>query len=722
MSPATPTSEKSPDDGSPEAPILTAGRNCWRVARAERVAVLVDAERYFAALADALERARHRVFLIGWDFHSRVRLRRSGSDDDRDSELAAFLDALARRRRKLRIHVLEWDFSLIYLPEREALRAYRFAARTHRRVKFRFDAEHPIGGSHHQKMVVIDDAVAFSGGIDITSHRWDTREHTADEPRRTNPDGHRYAPFHDIQAAVDGEAARALGELARERWHVATGKQIDPVTAEVDPWPPSLEPQLRGVDVGIARTRAAYGGAPAVREVEALYRESIAAARRWIYIENQYLTARRMAEDLAQRLREPDGPEVVIVLPERCSGWLEEGSMGVLRDQFLRLLREADAHDRLQLYHPRVPGLGASECVNVHAKLMVVDDRLLRVGSANLANRSMGLDSECDLAFEARPAEQARSIAGIRDDLLAEHLGVPTNEVTETLAATGSLVRAVEALRGGPRTLVPVSETSPEWNAELAERFRVFDPERPLDVHELLPQMGEVPDIGVRSPTLFRAAALAGIAGLALALWRFTPLAELVTPTALAGLGEALRGSALGALASVALMGLACLAFVPVTAMIVACGLVFPPGVGFAIALAGSTLGAALGYGLGRGLWRDAVHRLAGQRFRGISKRLRRRGILATATVRIVPIAPFGVVNLVAGASHVRLRDFLVGTVLAMAPGTAVLVFASDRILRAVSAPDAGTIVTAIAAAAGAAAVVLALRRWGPFRSGDASA
>jgi len=95
---------------------------------------------------------------------------------------------------------------------------------------------------------------------------------------------------------------------------------------------------------------------------------------------------------------------------------------------------------------------------------------------------------------------------------------------------------------------------------------------------------------------------------------------------------------------------------------------------------------------------------------------------LATATVRIVPIAPFGVVNLVAGASHVRLRDFLVGTVLAMAPGTAVLVFASDRILRAVSAPDAGTIVTAIAAAAGAAAVVLALRRWGPFRSGDASA
>ena len=720
MSHEPPASETSPEDTNAAAALLTAGRTCWRVERAARAAVLVDGERYFGALAAALERAEQCVFLLGWDFHSRVRLRRDDSDDDVPDELAALLDALVRRNRKLHIYVLEWDFSLLYLPEREALRAYRFAARTHRRVRFRFDAEHPIGASHHQKIAVIDDAVAFVGGLDLTSHRWDTRAHAAENSRRVDPDGKPYAPFHDIQMAVDGDAAAALGELARQRWHTATGQQIDPVSAQNDPWPEALAPQLRDVDVGIARTQPAYADNPPVQEVEALYRESIAAAERWIYIENQYLTARAMAECLAQRLREPDGPEVVIVLPERCSGWLEESSMGVLRDHFLRLLREADDHDRLRLYQPRVPGLGQGKFLNVHAKLMVVDDRLLRVGSANLANRSMGLDTECDLAIEAGDAAQERAIASIRNDLLAEHLDVGTETVDEVLAKTGSLVRTVEELRGGDRTLEPVVESTEEWTAEFAERFRVFDPEQPLAVDDLLAQMGEASDLGEVSARPIRALALLVFVVLALALWRFTSLADLVTPTALADLGDVLDGSVLGGVASAVLLGFATLLFVPVTAMIVACGLVFPPVIGIAVALAGSTLGAALGYVLGRGLWRDAVHRIAGQRFQSVSRRLGRRGILSTAAVRLVPIAPFGVVNLVAGASHVGLRDFLVGTVVAMAPGTAVLVFASDRVFRAFSAPDAGTVATAIAAVAGAVGVLLLVRRFQPFGRRDA--
>ena len=274
--------------------------------------------------------------------------------------------------------------------------------------------------------------------------------------------------------------------------------------------------------------------------------------------------------------------------------------------------------------------------------------------------------------------------------------------------------------RGGDRTLEPVVESTEEWTAEFAERFRVFDPEQPLAVDDLLAQMGEASDLGEVSARPIRALALLVFVVLALALWRFTSLADLVTPTALADLGDVLDGSVLGGVASAVLLGFATLLFVPVTAMIVACGLVFPPVIGIAVALAGSTLGAALGYVLGRGLWRDAVHRIAGQRFQSVSRRLGRRGILSTAAVRLVPIAPFGVVNLVAGASHVGLRDFLVGTVVAMAPGTAVLVFASDRVFRAFSAPDAGTVATAIAAVAGAVGVLLLVRRFQPFGRRDA--
>jgi len=694
------------------AKLLVPGETCWRLERAARAAFLVDGEHYFETLAEALERARHRAILLGWDFHTRVALRRNGAPRAFPDELAAFLDALARRRRELRIFVLEWDFAMLYWTEREALRAYRFRARTHRRVRFRFDAECPIGASHHQKLVVIDDALAFVGGLDVTSGRWDTRAHAAEESRRIDPDGRRYAPFHDVQMAVDGPAAKALGELARERWRRATGQRLAPVQNDHDPWPSQLAPQLRDVEVGIARTDPGADQRPPVREVEALYRAGIAAARRWIYIENQYLTSNAVAESLAARLREPDGPEIVIVAPERCSGWLEESSMGVLRDRIAGSLREADDHGRLRILHPRLPGLGDGDQLNVHSKVMVVDDRLVRVGSANLSERSMGLDTECDLAIEAQRPEDERAIARFRDDLLAEHLGTDAQRVEEVLAREGSLIRIVQELGGGERRLERVELTSSELTRELAERLRVFDPEQPLRFEELLPRLGA--SEGTRRTTgTVRTVAMLALCAVAFVLWRFTALSDLVEPGALASLGADIRHSPLAAPLSVLCLGLATLAFVPVTALIVACGIVFSPMVAFGVALAGSALGAAAGYALGRGLWRDAVQRLAGGSFQRVSRRLGRRGILATATVRMLPVAPFGLVNLVAGASHVRMRDFLLGTVLAMAPGIAVLVFASDRIVRTLVAPDATTVMTAIATAACTALVLLLGRRAG---------
>ena len=113
------------------------------------------------------------------------------------------------------------DFSIIYTFEREPMPAVNFGWRSHRRLHFALDGEHPVGASHHQKVVVIDDRVAFAGGMDLTFARWDTSEHRPNDPRRKLGDGNIARPMHDVQVAASGGTARALGDLFRARWQGA---------------------------------------------------------------------------------------------------------------------------------------------------------------------------------------------------------------------------------------------------------------------------------------------------------------------------------------------------------------------------------------------------------------------------------------------------------------------------------------------------------------------
>ena len=134
-------------------------------------------------------------------------------------------------------------------------------------------------------------------------------------------------------------------------------------------------------------------------------------ARHLIYIESQYCASQRIAEALVERLQEKAGPEIVIVNPESANGWLEEEVMGAARALVVDMLRNADHENRFRLYFPVAAD---STPIYVHAKIMVIDDRLLKVGSSNLNNRSMGFDTECDLAIESapgHPGEKAISAA-----------------------------------------------------------------------------------------------------------------------------------------------------------------------------------------------------------------------------------------------------------------------------------------------------------------------
>ncbi len=686
-------------------PILQPGHNCWRVARASRAALLVDGAAYFAAFREAAGRARHSILIAGWDVDSRTDLAPQGAEDGLPRRLGEFLNALATRRRGLHVYVLGWDFAMLYALEREFLPVYSFGWRTHRRLHYHLDDRHPPGGSHHQKITVVDDALAFVGGIDFAIGRWDTPEHAAQASGRTKPDGESSAPFHDVQLMVEGDTAAAVAKLVRERWRRATGQSLRRHARADTPWPDIVEPDFEDVDVGIARTYPAYEGKAAVTEVKQLYLDGIAAARCSVYLENQYFTSPAVCEAMEARLGEADPPELVLVSRKACDGWLEQETMEVLRARRLHRLREADPHGRFGAYYPEQAGLG-EECIKLHSKLMIVDDRLLRVGSANLNNRSFGVDSECDLAIEASEARHERAIAAARARLVGEHLGRPAAEI----ARRASLLGAIESLRGGARTLVPF-DASQLPDSALPEP-ELLDPEKPIDAErlaeELLPPR-ERPRVAKRLAVI--ATFLAGIVALA-AAWRWGPLSELARPDAIAAWGASVKESGYAPLAVVAAYVVASLVALPITLLILATAFVFGPVESFSYALGGSTLGAAAGFWLGHAMGRGAVRRLAGSRLNALSRMLAERGVLAMLTVRVLPVAPFTLVNLVAGASHLRARDFLLGTLLGMAPGIAAIVFFSDRLAAAVFQPTPGNLLAFAAAAVLVVSAAIVLHRW----------
>lgn len=710
-----PGHEARHDLSDPAPGLLQAGRNCWRIEHASRFAMLVDADAYFRAVRAAIRKARHSIFILSWDIDSRTRLVPQGANDGYPEPLGDFLHAVVAARPGLRAYVLNWDFAMLYALEREWLPVYKLEWRTHHRLAFRMDARHPLGGSHHQKVVVVDDSVAFVGGLDLTRCRWDTPAHAIDEPLRADSDGKTHAPFHDVQAMVDGDAARALGELARERWRRADGHAALVHTGDTacDPWPDDVAPDLTDIDVAISRTEPEFERETGVHEVRQLHLDAIAAARHHLFFENQYFTSGMIADALAARLNEADGPEVMIVSPKTQSGWLEDVTMGVLRARAHRRLKAADRYGRYRMVCPSVPGL-KEQCLNVHSKVFAVDDTLFSVGSANLSSRSMALDTECNLTIEARGPDAPRisaAIACLRSRLLAEHLDTTPEMVDAEVRQRNSLHQAVAALQRSERTLCTLEPSvAPELDALIPEQA-LFDPEKPIKADELIDQF--VPN-EARKPLPRRLIGL-GMLAIALALlavaWRWTPLREWVNLGSLVAYARSLDALPLTPLAVVASYVAAGLLMVPVMLLIAVTGIVFGPWYGALYAVAGSLLSALVTYGIGHWLGRDAVRGLLGARINRLSQRIAQRGILAMMVIRMLPVAPFSIVNIVAGASHIKLRDYLVGTWLGMMPGIIMTVTFVHHLAEAIRNPTPGSVAVLGTVAASIIAVAIGLQR-----------
>ncbi len=709
-----------PADAPAEVPLLRPGETCWRVARAERAALLLDGEAYFRRLREALLAARRDIFILGWDFDPRLELLRGEPPPDgAPTRLGELLDHIVSRlplrgTRPFfppRVYVLLWDYSSLFATGRDPLSLLRGRRRPRRRVRFVYDSKHPLGAAHHQKLVVIDDQLAFVGGMDLTAERWDSAEHAPEDPRRSEPGVPTYEPHHDVMALVSGPVARDLGELCRLRWRRASNRRVpDPrPNAPRLPWPAGLAPDLLDVPVAIARSSPAFGGEEAVREVERLHLEGIERARRTIYLETQYLTSRPIAAALAARLREPRGPEIVLVHSREPAGWLEQWALGALIRAAHAELVAGDHHGRLRLVYP-VAARAEDRAVYVHSKLALLDDRWLRVGSANLNQRSMGLDTECDLVFEARDDAQRAALARLLGRLAGHWSGRGAEEVLATAREAGSLGAALDRWEDEERglALLDVGEPSEAEAADLLDRDEPIEPSRLVD--RFLPELGAVGTLSGRGPELVLVGAVLLVTAFAL-LWRFTPLLDLLPLERVEALPERLVGHTRVVLVLLGLYLLGTLAFLPVHLLILATVLVFGGWLGGLQAYFALMGAAAAHLALGRILLAGTRSGLLGWRFVRLVGKLRGASRSQVLAVRLLPLAPFGVVNLAFGAARTPWRAYLAGTALGFLPATLGIVLFGAQVRAVLRSPRWMDALVLVAIAAGFTWIVWILQR-----------
>lgn len=474
---------------SDETPLLAPGETCWRTARADRLALLVDGAAYFAAAKAAMINARKSIWLLAWVFDPLTRLTPDRSKKSADPAAADRLGLLLRRLASLNpgldVRILAWDMPWL-MGATQWFPCQRGAAYfLNSPVKYRLDDTLPRSACHHQKVLVIDGKVGFVSGGDLAMDRWDTAAHGDHVPERRLPTGRRYPARHEVSAMVEGPAVDVLSDLFVDRWKAASG-ETPPAPARPNngetPWPSVVEADIHGQTCGVARTSPRWRDNPGAEECLALHLRSIASARELIYLENQYLTAPLIVEALAQRLDEPDGPEIVVIGPSRSPSYFDRTTMDSARVRALNRLIAADRHGRFSAYIARTR---EGHPVIVHAKVCVIDDRLLRLGSANLNNRSIGLDSECDVAIEADNEATSGAIRAFRHREIAHFLGREPEEVGRAVALHHSLGAAIEALDRDPRRLQPVEKEtlSPVENfiatRSLGDPIRTSDAWRP---------------------------------------------------------------------------------------------------------------------------------------------------------------------------------------------------------------------------------------------------
>ena len=477
--------------------ILKPGTNCMGIYQVDETGVLVDAEDYYRAFYQTALAARSYLLLAGWQFDSEVHLLRGDEEHGSagDTRFLQFLERLCQVNPHLHIYILAWDFSAVFSLEREWFQDIIFNWTTNKRVQFRFDSVHATGATHHQKFVIADGAIAYLGGMDICSSRWDDRRHMRDNPDRADVDGTRYGSYHDIQTYHTGAVVGVLLELFRQRWRDSGGGELKlPQAGALTPTLPAGACPLPTSRVAVCRTaaRTPLTEQREVHEIRHLFVDAIMSAQHLIYLENQYFSSQVVFWSLVARMSMTERPplQVIMILPDRLP-LTEELFLGLPQMRMIRTLQqvaEKTGHT-LSVYSSAEMDHGNRKMTFIHSKLLLIDDRFLTIGSANATNRSMGLDTELNVAWETEPGggeeDMAAAIRALRASLLAEHAGLLGCGEDWRFEKVENLTRHLECLADDhDARLCRYQPDTTFENSELPDVLepiqRVVDPEHPV--------------------------------------------------------------------------------------------------------------------------------------------------------------------------------------------------------------------------------------------------
>ena len=365
--------------------------------------MLVDGAEAIPRIVDELRTARSHVHLAGWHLDPEFALTRG-------PEPTILRSLLAELGLRVKVRILTWAGAPLPLfrPSRRKVRETRDLFCAGASVDWALDARERPMHCHHEKTIVVDDRVAFVGGIDLTTESGDRFDGNAHVARGQ-------IGWHDVAACVRGPAVADVAEHFRMRWRDVTGEEIGPVAPIED---------AGDLEIQIVRTipervytltpRGEFG-------ILESYVRALRGARRLIYLENQFLWSPEITAILADKLRQPpdDRFRLLLVLPSKASTGTDD-----TRGSLAELVEADDGAGRLLACTLYAHTGAFSDPIYVHAKVGVVDDEWLTIGSANLNEHSLFNDTELNIV-----AREPTLAGHTRRRLWAEHLELPTGDV-----------------------------------------------------------------------------------------------------------------------------------------------------------------------------------------------------------------------------------------------------------------------------------------------------
>ena len=385
----------------PPAEAWAAGEPPPRLGNAVRV--LIDGEEALAAMAAEIRAAHSHVHVTGWHLNPVFAM-------TRESPPTILRDLLAETSRSVKVRVLLWAGAPIgiFRPARKDMRLVRADLCRGNAIECALDARERPMHCHHDKTIVIDDRVAFVGGMDLTDFGGD-RLDLSQHPRR---DG---IGWHDAAARVEGPAVQDVAAHFRDRWQATTQQPLES---------PVPQPPAGDLEVQVVRTVPdhMYKSVPRgdFRILEA-YVAALRSASRFIYIENQFLWSPEILDILRDKLRHPPSDlfRLVLLLPAKANSGADD-----TRGQLGTLIEADEGAHRMLACTLVAPEGQEGRPVYVHAKIGIVDDRWLTLGSANLNEHSLFNDSEVNIVVRDEAL-----VRDTRERLWAEHLEVARSAV-----------------------------------------------------------------------------------------------------------------------------------------------------------------------------------------------------------------------------------------------------------------------------------------------------